>query len=212
MICSLISRARRTHWVAVAAAILRILIAFAFVPAGLKKLLGQPFTDAHNTGAFHDFLHAFRATGWFYNFVGVLQLVIAALLVSQRFALAGAALAVPVLTAIVTFCWSTQVYPTATVATLIWLGAIALVAWDYQAWRDRATEVPQVDLALWRSAGIAVVGMYLIACAAAGEVYRPRGAKPDDPGFYLFPAILLVPVVTLVVEQRRRRRSRSDRS
>ena len=215
MICDLvwgvITRARRTRWIAVAIAILRILIAFAFVPAGLKKL--APAVHAvHNTGAFHDFLHAFRATGWFYNFVGVLQLVIAALLVSQRFALAGAVLAVPVMTAIVTFCWSTQVYPTATVATLIWLGAIALVAWDYQAWRDRETDQPPVDLALWRTAGIVVVGMYLGACVAFGEVYRPRGAKPDDPGFYLFPAILLVPIVTLVVEQRRRRRSRSARS
>ena len=55
MISELVTRARRTRWTAVTVAILRILIAFAFVPAGLKKLLGQPFTEVANTGAFHDF-------------------------------------------------------------------------------------------------------------------------------------------------------------
>ena len=56
---------------------LRIAIGFAFLPAGLKKILGQPFTDPSFQGRFHEFLHAFHATGFFYKFVGGVQLVAA---------------------------------------------------------------------------------------------------------------------------------------
>src|SRR5688500_3998399 len=108
-------RARAARWSNLAVVNLRFLIGFAFVPAGLKKVLGQPFTDPHNTGAFHDFLHAFHATGFFYRFVGALQLTVALLLFTQRFARWGAYLALPIITAIMVFCWSTRVYPTATV-------------------------------------------------------------------------------------------------
>jgi uncharacterized membrane protein YphA (DoxX/SURF4 family) len=207
----LVARARANRGLAVAIANLRILVGFAFVPAGLKKVLGEPFTDPNNTGPFHDFLHAFLATGWFYNAVGVIQLVAATLLVTQRFAFLGALLVLPVITAITAFCWSTMVVPTAIVATLMLLGTLALVAWDLHRWLplfgkppERAVE-PPIDQRLWQWCGIAVLALYLGYCAATGEVYRPRGAKPDEPGFYLFPVIVLLPIVTFVIEQRRRR-------
>ena len=69
------------------------------VESGLMVLLG----------AFHEFLHAFYATGTFYQFVGTLQLVAAFLLLSQRFATAGAILLTPIVTAVLVLCWSTKV-------------------------------------------------------------------------------------------------------
>jgi hypothetical protein len=209
-VLELVARARANRGLAVSIAILRILIGFAFVPAGLKKVLGQPFTDPRLTGPFHDFLHAFLATGWFYNAVGLVQLVAATLLMTQRFAFAGALLVLPVITAITAFCWSTHVVPTATVATLMLLGTLGLVAWDAHRWplfgRRAAHVEPPIDPRLWGWCGVAVLALYLGACLAMGEVYRPRGAKPDEPGFYLFPALVLLPIVTFAIEQRRRRR------
>jgi hypothetical protein len=207
----LVARARANRGLAVAIANLRILIGFAFVPAGLKKVLGQPFTDPDNTGPFHDFLHAFLATGWFYNAVGVIQLVAATLLITQRFAFLGALLVLPVITAITAFCWSTMVVPTAIVATLMLLGTLALVAWDAHRWLPLFGSAPErpidppIDVRLWQRCGMAVLALYLGYCLAVGEVYRPRGARPDEPGFYLFPVIVLLPIITFVVEQRRRR-------
>ena len=58
-----IARAHERRGVYTSIIVLRMLIGFAFIPAGLKKLLGQPFTDPANTGVFHEFLHAFHATG-----------------------------------------------------------------------------------------------------------------------------------------------------
>jgi hypothetical protein len=211
----LVRRARRLRWLNVAVVMLRFLIGFAFVPAALKKVLDQPFTDPANHGRFHDFLHAFHATGWFYGFVGVMQLIAAVLLCTQRFALLGALIALPILTAITAFCWSTGVYPTAMIATLMWLGTVGLAMWDYERWRGvigepvaMEREPLPIDLALWAKCGAAIVIVYLGSALVNGGVYRPRGLELDNPAFYVMPAVLLFPIVTLVIEHRRRRHGR----
>jgi uncharacterized membrane protein YphA (DoxX/SURF4 family) len=220
----LISWARRRRWAHLGIVNLRLLLGFAFVPAGIKKLLDQPFTDPENVGRFHDFLDAFHATGWFYQFVGTMQLAIAVLLMTQRFATIGALLALPILSAILAFCWSTQVYPTAIVVTLMFLGTLVLVAWDYPKWRgifatdDREHEhrIPRLEAPitprLWQLCGIAILAVYLGVCLAMGEVYRPKGVKPDDPAFYVFPVILALPIVTYLLDRRAlaRRAPRDD--
>ncbi|MBA3393800.1 MAG: hypothetical protein H0T89_14220 [Deltaproteobacteria bacterium] len=214
----LLARLRRTRWAHLVVANLRILIGFAFLPAALKKLVGEPFTDPANTGRFHDFLHAFHATGWFYRFVGVMQLVVAILLCTQRYALVGALLALPILTAITAFCWSTGVYPTATVATLMLLGTAGLVVWDHERWRGifatTLAEAPApapapIDLRRWAWCGLAVFVLYACLCLAHGGVYRPRGVHFDDPAFYVLPAIMLLPIVTLYLDRRAHRRGRA---
>jgi len=215
MIANLIKAARAKRWTNVFIANLRIFVGFAFVPAGLKKVIYQPFTDPQNTGLFHEFLHAFYATGPFYQFVGIMQLTVAVLLCSQRFATLGAMLALPLHTAIMVFCWSTAVYPTAVVATLLFCATVLLLLWDYQKWLavfardDQDTQVdvaklaPVIDLALWRVCGLGILGMYFAVCAAAGGIYRPRGMEPSQPGFYVFPAMMLLPIVTFIIDQRR---------
>lgn len=199
---------------------LRILLGFAFVPAGAKKILGQPFTDPANTGPFHEFLHAFHATGAFYHFVGWVQLSIAVLLMTQTFATAGALMALPVFVAIVAFCWSTHVYFTAVMATLMLLGTTALAIWDFDKWRavlpfgEASAGAPSLELdgpppiddRLWRRCGAAILGFYGVLCWFSGGIYRPRGVELDNPAFYAFPLIALFPVVTLIVERARRRR------
>jgi uncharacterized membrane protein YphA (DoxX/SURF4 family) len=218
MITKLVVRARRTRWINVAVVNLRFLIGFAFVPAALKKVFDQPFTDPSNRGQFHDFLDAFHATGWFYGFVGTLQLTAAVLLFTQRFATLGALIALPILTAITAFCWSTAVYPTATVATLMWLGTVGLIVWDLEKWRgvfardDRPHEFhiapidAPIDLRLWAWCGSAIMALYFGTALLSGGVYRPRGIELDEPGFYVLPAVMLLPIITFVIDQRRARR------
>jgi hypothetical protein len=218
MIASLVSRARRTRWVAVAVVNLRFLIGFAFLPSSLKKLLDQPFTDPDKSGRFHDFLDAFHATGGFYGFVGAMQLAAATLLFTQRFATLGALIALPVLTAITVFCWSTAVYPTASIATMMWLGTVGLLVWDLEKWRavvardDRPHEVrltpitDRIDLRLWSWCGVVMLALYLGSALAHGGVYRPRGLELAEPAFYVMPAVMLLPVITFVIDQRRARR------
>jgi uncharacterized membrane protein YphA (DoxX/SURF4 family) len=212
-------RARRSLHLVVAN--LRILIGFGFLPAGLKKLLGERFTDADNVGAFHDFLHAFWATGPLYHFVGIVQLTGALLLMTQRFATVGAALLLPVLSIITVFVWTTAGVPTIATATLMLCGVVCLLLWDLHKWSAifvpdrRATAVRSIpapavneviDTRLWERAGLAVALLYFASCIVHGGVYRPRGAEWSAPAFYILPAITLIPIVALLVDRARHRR------
>jgi uncharacterized membrane protein YphA (DoxX/SURF4 family) len=214
-------RLRRKRWANLAVVNLRILLGFAFLPAGLKKVIGQRFTDLANHGPFHDFLHAFYDTGLFYSFVGALQLVAALLLMTQRFALLGALLAFPIFTAILAFCWSTGVVFTAVMVTLMWSATVGLLIWDSErlrplvqlSWAQPGGEGaptapidPPIDLSLWARCGWAIFLLYLATCGLAGGVYRPRGVELDQPAFYVLPSIALIPVVTYFLDRRRRRR------
>ena len=192
---------------------LRILLAFAFLPAGIKKVLHQPFTDSTNHSRFHDFLHAFLATGWFYQFVGVLQLLVACLLFSQRFTLAGAAFALPIITAIVAFTWSTAVPFTAIVATLMLLGVAALLLWELPRWRpllDGQAAAPAdpttgpVNLTYWRICGLLIALTYLGLCIYSGGVYRPRPGAAHDAAFWIMSALPALPLATWLIERKRR--------
>jgi uncharacterized membrane protein YphA (DoxX/SURF4 family) len=203
MIDRIVAAAHRRRWMHGVVIVLRYLLGFAFLPAGLKKMLGEPFTDPANTGRFHEFLHAFHATGGFYRFVGVVQLCAAVLLMTQRFALAGALVLLPVITAITAFCWSTAVYPTAVVATLMWLGAVALVVWDLDRWRGVVRAERTVGRP-WVVAGVAILAVYFAATVLNGGVYRPRGAAFDEPAFYLLIVVPLIPLVTWIIQRARR--------
>jgi hypothetical protein len=111
------------------------------------------------------------------------------------------------------------VVPTASIATLMWLGTVGLLVWDLDRWRalfvpsDRALEVrvappaAPIDMTLWTRCGIAMLVVYLGSAIGYGGVYRPRGLELDEPAFYVMPAILLLPLITLVIDQRRTRRS-----
>lgn len=211
-------RLRGYRWLNLVVANLRILIGFAFLPAGLKKVLGQPFTDPNTVGIFHEFLHVFYATGGFYRFVGFVQLLAAVLLMTQRFATAGAFLIAPVLGAITVLCWSTTRLPTIVVTTLMSIGVTGLLLWDFHSWKalfrrqDLGCQVsipplaPVIDRRLWQGCGGTILLAYLFACLVQGEIYRPRGLELATPAFYVLPAIALLPILTWWIDRYRLRR------
>ncbi len=194
--------------------VLRYLLGFAFLPAGLKKVFGQPFTDPEKTGAFHEFLHAFHDTGVFYYFVGVTQLLAAFLLLTQRYATVGSLLLAPTLAAILVFCWSTLVIPTATVVTLMAGGTLLLLLWDIERWRtvfasdNTLTEVavpgihPSLQRGVWEGCGLVIILLYVGNTVVTGEVYRPKGAEWHDPSFWVLNLIALSPFVAAFIDRR----------
>lgn len=217
-----VSRAREKRWMHIFVIVLRILIAFAFIPAGLKKVTGQPFTDTVNTGVFHEFVQIFHDTGFFYHFVGAMQLLAAVLLMTQRFANLGAVILTPILGSILVFCWSTWVVPTATVVTLMSLGLVFLLLWDIQKWKsifftdgqNVALKIPAthptIDMKLWTLCGWAILILYFATAAITGEVHRPKGADWSNPNFVVLQVIMLLPLVTFVIDYRRNRRGPSE--
>jgi len=111
-----------------------------------------------------------------------------------------------------------ECFPTATVTTLMLAGVLALIAWDLDRWLPildpraaapppEPTTPPPIDPALWRACGAGILVFYGLTCLAYGGVYRPKGLDLAEPAFYVLPLIALFPVVTWVVERRRRARS-----
>lgn len=210
-----VRKARGMRWLQLCVVNLRILIGFAFLPASLKKMLSQPFTDPEKVGVFHEFLHGFYNVHGFYEFVGAMQFIAAVLLMTQRFALLGALVALPMLTAITALCWSSAGLPTTVVVTLMTLGTIGLLLWDVQRWRaifardhsSFALQVDsgpvQIDPALWERCGSGILFLYLGAALLQGGIYRPRGVELDNPAFYILPLITLFPLVTWILDRSR---------
>lgn len=205
---------RDTRWANLCVVNLRIFIGFAVLPAGIKKILGQPFTDPDKTGVFHEFLHAFLAAGPLYHTVGAVQLLAALLLMTQRYATLGAVLLLPILVAINALCWSSSGIPTIVVVNLMTLGTIGLLLWDYPKWailvrddRDETSlQVPArpgcIEHHLWQTCGLAIFLVYIVVTAVEGGVYRPRGVELSNPSFYLLPLIALFPLVTYGLDRR----------
>ncbi len=206
-----IARAHECRGLYIGAIVLRMMIGFAFIPAGLKKLLGQPFTNPANTGVFHEFLHAFHATGRFYQFVGAVQLTAAVLLITQRHAPVGAALAAPILVAILVFCWSTGVVPTAIVVTAMSVGLLALICWDIQRWKALLglttpappAAHPAVNMRLWSGCGWLILLLYFGNTALTGQVYRPMGMEWSNPSFIVLLIIAVLPVAAFALDSAR---------
>ena len=65
-----------------------------------------------------------------------------------------------------------------------------------------------IELRRWQWCGLAIFVLYVGACIGHGGIYRPRGMELDNPAFYVLPAIVLLPVITLVLDALARRRSR----
>jgi len=213
----IVERAHGSRGAHIFVIVLRILIGFAFIPAGLKKILGQPFTDPAKTGDFHQFLHAFHDTGLFYRFVGATQLLAATLLMTQYYASLGAVIITPIVVAIFVLCWSTMVVPTASVVSLMLMGVSLLLLWDIGRWKGLLTSqrlegiVPPpshigIDLKLWSRCGWLILVLYFGHTAITGEVYRPKGVEWSNPSFILLQVIAILPLCTFALDFKRNAR------
>jgi hypothetical protein len=109
----------------------RVLLAVGFLPPGLKKVLGHPFTvlpTSHPVGYFFD---AFFQAEAFYVFVGLCQVAAALLLLVPRTATLGAVLYFPLILTITVVTWSIGFVGTKWVTLLMTLACLWLLLWDY---------------------------------------------------------------------------------
>jgi uncharacterized membrane protein YphA (DoxX/SURF4 family) len=75
----------------------RILLFLGFLPSGLKKLLGEKFTILGLDSPVGFFFEALYRTGFYWNFLGLTQLVAGVLLLIPRTSFFGALLYFPII-------------------------------------------------------------------------------------------------------------------
>lgn len=114
---------------------LRYLIGFAFVFASIVKIKGERFTSIPATEPVGYFFEAMYQTGFYWNFLGWAQFITGSLLMSQRFSTIGALSFLPV---ILNVCLITNSIDfgsgTPIITTLMLMGTVFLILWDYKKW------------------------------------------------------------------------------
>lgn len=110
----------------------RILLAFAFVPSGLKKLLGERFTILGVDNPVGFFFEALYQTGWYWNFLGFMQLLVAILLLIPKTTFLAALMYLPIIINILVIVIAMHFRGTPIIASLMLLANIYLLFWDYK--------------------------------------------------------------------------------
>ncbi|AYL95817.1 DoxX family protein [Mucilaginibacter celer] len=109
----------------------RVALAASFIPAGYVKIMGERFASGlpsnNPLGHYFDALHL---TGYYYTFIGVVQLITAILLVIPRTSLLGALMYFPIIANICVLTYATRFDGTRLVTMLV-LACLFLLIWDY---------------------------------------------------------------------------------
>ena len=110
----------------------RILLFLAFLPSGLKKLLGERFTILSIDTPVGFFFEALYRTGAYWNFLGLMQLVAGILLIIPRTSFFGAIIYLPIIINILIIVIAMNFTGTPYIAGLMLIGNIYLILWDYK--------------------------------------------------------------------------------
>jgi hypothetical protein len=113
------------------AVISRILLALAFIPTGLVKLLGRRFTLLGTDNPVGAFFEAMYQTGFYWNFLGLGQVSAGILLVIPATGTLGAMMFLPIILNVTVVTWSIGFGNTAYVTSLMLLANVFLLCWDY---------------------------------------------------------------------------------
>lgn len=109
----------------------RVMIAVGFIPSGMKKVLGLPFTQLGVETPVGYFFDALYKTGGWYEFIGWAQVVAAILLLIPRTATLGALIFFPIIINIAVITNSMNFQGTRVITVFMALAATYLLCWDY---------------------------------------------------------------------------------
>lgn len=196
---SLHRRARRQAALHRLAIISRVLLALAFIPTGMVKLLGQRFTVLPVTTPVGAFFEAMYQTGFYWNFLGLGQVAAGVLLLIPATTTVGAVCFFPVVLNITVVTWSIGFKGTTYITSLMLLASLFLLCWDWD--RLRSIVVPPAGRDADRVAppsSLERAGYMLGTVAGLGVFMAMRNLAPAAAVPWLVGAGLLAVVMVLV--------------
>jgi uncharacterized membrane protein YphA (DoxX/SURF4 family) len=123
--------ARADQWFVKFAVFCRIALAASFIPAGYIKIAGERFAAGlpsnNPLGHYFDALHL---TGYYYTFIGIVQIITAILLLILRTSLLGALMYFPIIVNICVLTYATR-FDGTRINTMLVLASLFLLIWDY---------------------------------------------------------------------------------
>lgn len=126
------AEAKGNRWLSYFAVFLRIALAWGFLTSGIVKIMGERFASGlsanHPMG---QYLEALHNTGFYYTFIGIVQVIAAILLLVSRTVVLGALLYFPVILNICVLSYAVRFEGSILTSPLMVLGSLFLIFWNY---------------------------------------------------------------------------------
>jgi hypothetical protein len=130
------ARARQNSWMRLFSIFCRLSLALGFIPAAIVKLIDERFASGlHANHPMGHYLEALHQTGYYYTFIGVVQLAAAIFLLIPRTVTLGAFLYFPVILNITVLTFATRFDGSLFTAPLMTLANLYLLGWNYEKWK-----------------------------------------------------------------------------
>ncbi len=189
----------------------RYLLGFAFIPSGMKKVLGQRFTSIGTDNPIGYFFEALFRTGMYWNFLGWGQLIAAVLMMTQQFSTLGNLIFFFIVSNIFFITVSMHFTGTWLIALLMLFASICLVLWDanrlqYIIVHKGFIEISQ-DIKLPEASRLWQISGILLFIASVSYTLIDNVIKTNHLQLFLgfFIAIILTVGVTVILELRNRK-------
>jgi uncharacterized membrane protein YphA (DoxX/SURF4 family) len=124
-------QAKRNVWLKRFSIFCRVGLAWGFFGAGITKIMGQRFTSLSDNHPMGHYLTALHLTGFYYPFIGYVQVLAALLLLIPRTATLGAVLYFPVILNICILSISVRFEGSLISSTLMVLANLYVLCWNY---------------------------------------------------------------------------------
>ena len=188
----------------------RYLLAYSFIPSGMKKVLGQRFTSIGSENAIGYFFEALFRTGMYWNFLGWGQLIAAILLMTQLFATLGNLIFFFIITNIFFITVSMHFTGTWLIALLMLLASTCLLLWDanklqYIISKNGFLKISN-DVTLLEASKIWQISGILLFVESVSYTLLDNVIKTNHLQLFLvfFIAIIMTVAVTIILEYRNR--------
>ena len=189
----------------------RYLLAFAFIPSGMKKVLGQRFTSIGTDNPIGYFFEALFRSGMYWNFLGWGQLIAAILMMSQLFATLGNLIFFFIITNIFFITVSMHFTGTWLIALLMLFASTCLLLWDanrlqYIISKKGFLEISH-DVTLPEASKIWQVSGILLFVESVSYTLIENAIKTNHLQlfFVFFIAIIMTVAATIIIEYRNRK-------
>lgn len=183
----------------------RLLIGFAFIPSGLKKVLGERFTNLGAETQIGFFFEGLYQSGIYWNFLGLGQMVAAFLLMTQRLATLGAVMFFFIISNIWMITVSMKFTGTWIITSLMLLATIMLLIWDshklkYLFLADNFnTEPAKTSLPTYNNLWM-IAGLFVFIIGVAGSTVLMNLSNPV-PGIVLILSLPFIVLGVLIVDE-----------
>lgn len=183
-------QARQNQWLYYFAAFLRIALAIGFLPSGLVKILGERFTSLSNNHPMGHYLQALYETGYYYTFIGIMQVIAAVLLLIPRTATVGVLIYFPIILNICLLSLSVGFDGSLVTSPLMVLACLFLICWDFHKWKfilggpvpgaetyEKANRTRKFPWLFFT--GVFVAMLWVLAAARFAYTLKPRNTLAD---------------------------------